>query len=81
MVAGTHPINTTYDNFHIIERDMPFQPDSMRISGFHSHMASRLNESRIQFTQEEIEEAYQKIIQEIEGDEVKSKDVKGAIYS
>tara|TARA_Y100000033_G_scaffold46735_1_gene51551 strand:+ start:608 stop:1564 length:957 start_codon:yes stop_codon:yes gene_type:complete len=82
MVAGTHPINTTYDNFHIIERDMPFQPDSMRISGFHSHMASRLNESRIQFTQEEIEEAYQKIIQEIEGDEVnKSNDIKGAIYS
>ena len=68
MIAGTNSINTTYDNFHIIERDVPFQPDSMRISGFQSHMASRLNESRIHFTQEEIENAYQKIIQEIEGE-------------
>ena len=39
IVAGTHPINITYDNFHIIERNEKFYPDSMRISGFHSHMA------------------------------------------
>jgi ADP-heptose:LPS heptosyltransferase len=89
MIAGTHPINITYDNFHIIERDVPFQPDSMRISGFQSHMASRLNESRIQFTSEEIENAYQEIIQKIEGDNhskiVESqpkqiKEVKGVLY-
>jgi len=83
MIAGTNSINTTYDNFHIIERDVPFQPDSMRISGFQSHMASRLNESRIHFTQEEIENAYQKIIQEIEGEKTvnDSKDIKGVSYS
>ena len=67
MIAGTHKTNTTYDNFHIIERDVSFYPDSMRISGFHAHMVSRLNEPRIDFTQEEIEKAYQKIIENIQG--------------
>jgi DNA-binding GntR family transcriptional regulator len=54
-------MNVTYDGFHIIERDVKFYPDSMRISGFQSHMSSRLNEPRIDFTQEEIESAYQDI--------------------
>lgn len=67
MIAGTHKTNTTYDDFHIIERDVAFYPDSMRISGFHAHMSSRLNEPRIDFTQEEIEKAYQEIIENIEG--------------
>lgn len=67
MIAGTHKTNTTYDDFHIIERDVSFYPDSMRISGFHAHMSSRLNEPRIDFTQEEIEKAYQEIIENIEG--------------
>ena len=68
VVAGTHKVNVTYDGFHIIERDSPFYPDSMRISGFHAHMSSRLNEPRIQFTQSEIEKSYQDIIKNIEGD-------------
>ena len=68
MIAGTHRINTSYENYHIIERDVPFYPDSMRISGFHSHMAGRLNEVRFNFTQEEIEVAYQEIIERIEGE-------------
>jgi len=67
MISGTHPINISYDNFHIIERDVPFYPDSMRISGFHSHMSARLNEPRIEFTKEEIEKAYQEIVENIEG--------------
>jgi len=67
MIAGTHRINITYKDFHIIERNVPFNPDSMRISGFYSHMAARLNEKRIKFTQEEIENAYKEIIENIEG--------------
>lgn len=67
VITGTHKTNTTYDDFHIIERDVPFYPDSMRISGFQSHMSSRLNEPRVDFTQEEIEKAYQDIIENIEG--------------
>ena len=85
MIAGTHRINITYDNFHIIERDVPFYPDSMRISGFQSHMASRLNEPRIEFTQEEIKIAYRDIIKNIEGDKKievieKPKEIKGVSY-
>jgi hypothetical protein len=67
MIAGTHSVNVTYDGFHIIERDVEFYPDSMRISGFQAHMSSRLNEPRIDFTQEEIESAYQEIVERIEG--------------
>jgi hypothetical protein len=48
-------------------------------------MSSRLNEPRIQFTQKEIETAYQEIIGRIEGNnkvEVsKSKEVSGIQYS
>jgi hypothetical protein len=61
-------VNVTYDGFHIIERDVEFYPDSMRISGFQAHMSSRLNEPRLEFTQKEIESAYQDIIKNIEGD-------------
>ena len=68
MIAGTHSVNVTYDGFHIIERDVEFYPDSMRISGFQAHMSSRLNEPRIDFTQKEIESAYQEIIKNIEED-------------
>ena len=84
MIAGTHRVNVTYNGFHIIERDVPFYPDAMRISGFHSHMSSRLNEPRIQFTQEEIEKAYQDIIKNIEGEKkpevIKAKQIKGVSY-
>ena len=84
VIAGTHQVNTTYDCFHIIERDVPFYPDAMRISGFQSHMSSRLNEPRIDFTQEEIETAYQEIIEKIEGNKKvkvsKTKEIKGISY-
>jgi hypothetical protein len=86
MIAGTHRKNVTYDNFHIIERDVPFYPDSMRISGFQSHMASRLNEPRIEFTQEEIENVYEEIIKNIEGEQKslevsKPEEIKGVSYA
>jgi hypothetical protein len=85
MIAGTHRVNVTYDGFHIIERDVPFYPDAMRISGFQSHMASRLNEPRIEFTQEEIETAYQDIIKNIEGEKKievsKPKEIRCVLYN
>jgi len=73
VIAGTHPINITYDNFHIIERDEKFYPEAMRISAFHSHLSSRLNEPRIEFTQDEIEKAYKEIIFNIEGENKKER--------
>lgn len=66
VIGGTHSINTTYDNFHIIERDVPFYSDGMRISHLQGNLSSRLNEKRIEFTQEEIEKEYQEIILRIE---------------
>jgi hypothetical protein len=85
VISGTHRINTSYENFHIIERNVPYQPDSMRISGFHAHMVSRLNEERVKFTQEEIEKAYQDIVEKIEGEpkveELKPKEIEGILYS
>jgi hypothetical protein len=86
MIAGTHRVNVTYPGFHIIERDVPFYPDAMRISGFQSHMSARLNEPRIEFTQEEIKIAYQQIIENIKGKEQietlksKPKEIKGVSY-
>lgn len=84
VIAGTHRVNVTYDDFHIIERDVPFYPDAMRISNFHSHMSSRLNEPRINFTQEEIKKAYEEIVNRIEGDKIievkKPKEIKGISY-
>lgn len=86
VIAGTHKINVTYEDFHIIERDVPFYSDAMRISGFQSHMASRLNEPRIEFSQEEIEIAYREIIKNIEENQEpkaiqKLKEIKGVSYS
>tara|TARA_R110000868_G_scaffold2763_2_gene19132 strand:- start:1356 stop:2324 length:969 start_codon:yes stop_codon:yes gene_type:complete len=66
MIAGTHKINVTYpDTFHIIERDCEFYPDAMRISQIQGQLSSRLNEERILFTDEEIEDAYQTILKNI----------------
>jgi hypothetical protein len=85
VIAGTHRVNVTYDGFHIIERDVPFYPDAMRISGFQSHMSSRLNEPRIDFNSEEIQKAYQEIIEKIEGKKKvevsKPKEIKGVSYN
>ena len=83
VIAGTHKINTTYSNFHIIERNVSFYPDSMRISGFHAQMSSRLNEPRINFTQKEIEKSYEEIVENIEGKvlQVKSDSIKKELTS
>ena len=68
MVAGTHKNNVSYpDDFHIIERDCEFHPAPMRICGMDSSLATRLNEERIMFTDEEIETAYKEIVSRIEG--------------
>jgi hypothetical protein len=56
LIAGTHKNNVSYpDDFHIIERDCEFYPAPMRICSMDSSLATRLNEERIMFTDEEIE--------------------------
>lgn len=66
VIAGTHRVNVTYNDFHIIERDISFSPDAMRISNFRAQMSSRLNEQRIYFTKEEIKQAYSEIVSNLE---------------
>jgi hypothetical protein len=67
MIAGTHEKNTSYpEKFHIIKKDLPFQPDAMRVSMFQYQLSTRLNEERLNFTIEEMEKAYQEIVQRIE---------------
>lgn len=75
ILAGTHKNSVSYkDKFHIIERDVPFYPDFMRISNFESHLNNRLNHPRIEFTQEEIVNAYQEIVKNIEGNDTLVRD-------
>lgn len=66
FIAGTSRVNTSYDDFHIIEKDLPFYPDGMRLSGFNSMLSERLNEPRFEYDQSEIEMAYKEVVSEIE---------------
>lgn len=68
LIAGTDKNNVSYPNeFHMIERDVPYYPSPMRICSFDSNLATRLNQSRIEFTEEEMNSAYEKIVERIEG--------------
>jgi hypothetical protein len=68
LIAGTHKNNVSYpDDFHIIERDCDFYPAPMRICSNDSSLATILNEERINFTEQEIKDAYDTIIKNIEG--------------
>lgn len=73
FVTGTHKVNITYpDVFHIIERDVPFYPSPMRFCGMDSQLATRLNEPRAKFTEEEIEKACQEIIERVDKNQSKT---------
>lgn len=63
FLAGTHRKNVSYDDFHIIERDVPYYSAPMRICSYDSTLACRLNEERINFTDDEIMKAYEEIME------------------
>ena len=67
LIAGTSRHNVSYENFHIIERNCDYYAAPMRICSYDSTLATRLNEERIMFTDEEIENAYQQIKKNIDG--------------
>ena len=68
LIAGTDKNSVSYpDDFHIIERDCEFYPAPMRICSNDSALATILNEERIHFTEEEMKNAYDTIIENIEG--------------
>ena len=67
VIGSTFAINTTYPKyFNIIERDTPKVYSPIRISGVESHLADRVNESTVEFTDEEINKMYESIVKDIE---------------
>lgn len=67
IVGSTFAINTTYpDYFNIIEREVPKKYSPIRISGLESHLADRINEKTVEFSDEEINKMYESIVKDIE---------------
>jgi hypothetical protein len=65
-MGGTDPVNMSYpDYFRIIQRKKPMY-SPMRISGFQSNLAERLNKECIEYTDDEILDVYEKIKEDIE---------------
>jgi len=65
IMGGTDAINMSYpDYFRIIERQKPvYSP--MRISGYQSNLAERLNKGCIEYTDDEILNIYEKIKEDL----------------
>tara|TARA_R110002126_G_scaffold82842_6_gene202777 strand:- start:6889 stop:7815 length:927 start_codon:yes stop_codon:yes gene_type:complete len=67
IIGSTFPVNTSYPNyFNIIEKDVPKIYSPIRISGLESHLADRINESTVEFTDQEITDIYASIVKDIE---------------
>ena len=67
IMGSTYAINTTYpDYFQIIENENVNKVYSpIRIGGFDSHLADRLNDRCGDFTDKQIEDMYNKIVKDI----------------
>jgi ADP-heptose:LPS heptosyltransferase len=66
IMGGTNLVNMSYpEYFRIIQRKKPMY-SPMRISGFQSNLAERLNKECIEYTEEEILDVYEKIKEDIE---------------
>ena len=70
IMGGTNAINMSYpDYFRVIQRKKAvYSP--MRISGFQSNLAERLNKECIEYTESEILDVYEKIKEDIENNTV-----------
>ena len=67
IVGSTFAINTSYPKyFNIVERDVQKKYSPIRISGLESHLADRINENTVEFTDEEINAMYANIVKDIE---------------
>lgn len=67
IVGSTFAINTTYPKyFNIVERDVQKKYSPIRISGLEGHLADRINEATVEFTDEEINAMYANIVKDIE---------------
>lgn len=67
IIGSTFSINTSYpDFFNIIEKDIPKIYSPIRISGLESHLADRVNEATVEFTDDEINGIYASIVKDLE---------------
>ena len=67
IVGSTFAINTSYPKyFNIVERDVQKKYSPIRRSGLESHLADRINENTVEFTDEEINAMYANIVKDIE---------------
>ena len=67
ILGSTFAVNTSYpDYFNIIERAVPRKYSPIRISGLEGHLADRINEDTVEFSDEEINKMYADIVQDIE---------------
>lgn len=67
IIGSTFASNTSYPNFfNIVEKDVPKVYSPIRISGLESHLADRVNETTVEFTDEEINGIYASIVKDIE---------------
>ena len=67
IVGSTFPINVTYpDYFQIIENDVAKKYSPIRICGLDSHLADRINDRCMDFSDSDIESIYKQIVEDIE---------------
>ena len=67
LIGSTFAINTSYpEYFNIIEKDVPKVYSPIRISNLEGHLADRINEATVEFTDEEINSIYSAIVKDIE---------------
>ena len=67
LIGSTYAVNTSYPNyFNIIERNVPRKYSPIRISGLEGHLADRINEKTVEFTDDEINKIYENIVKDIE---------------
>ena len=68
IIGSTFPINTSYpDFFNIIENEsIEKEYSPLRICGFDSHLADRLNDRCMEFTPKEVDAMYKNIVKDIE---------------
>jgi Glycosyltransferase family 9 (heptosyltransferase) len=68
IFGSTFPVNTSYpDWFNIIEKKGAKKFSPIRISGFETLLANRINERLMNFDNKEIEDIYQSIVKNIDG--------------
>lgn len=68
FIGSTYPINTSYpDYFKIIDKEGIKKYSPIRLCGLDGHLADRLNEGSMKFSDEEMDTIIKNIIDDIEG--------------